>query len=169
MHAWAAVSHHLDYKGDWDVPNELRQALVALGGLFYVADNQFEQFNAVREKSRLESKGAASSDDDQDINFDTLDSYLRKKFHGREKGETSSISELVKELKSNGYSTIKDIERMLNRGDAAFRAYEQERPPASDDKRFVGVGVVRMTDRLVNHKLRGIENADRFSSMVEPE
>ena len=32
MHAWAAVSHYLDYKGDWDVPVELKRSLSALSG-----------------------------------------------------------------------------------------------------------------------------------------
>jgi hypothetical protein len=41
MHCWAAVSHYLDYKGDWDVPVDLKRALSALSGLFYVADNEF--------------------------------------------------------------------------------------------------------------------------------
>jgi ppGpp synthetase/RelA/SpoT-type nucleotidyltranferase len=34
MHAWATVSHYLDYKGDWDVPAELKRSLSALSGLF---------------------------------------------------------------------------------------------------------------------------------------
>lgn len=46
MHCWAAVSHYVDYKGDWDVPASLKMALSALSGLFYVADSEFEQFNA---------------------------------------------------------------------------------------------------------------------------
>lgn len=27
MHAWAVVSHYLDYKGDWDVPADLKLSL----------------------------------------------------------------------------------------------------------------------------------------------
>src|ERR1017187_5180480 len=74
MHCWAAVSHYLEYKGDWDVPKELKLALGALGGLFYVADNQFEQFNAARVASKkiLETLPQEVS---QDINLDTFSDY----------------------------------------------------------------------------------------------
>lgn len=43
MDAWAAVSHYLAYKGQWDVPVELQKAMNALSGLFYVADSEFQQ------------------------------------------------------------------------------------------------------------------------------
>lgn len=56
MHCWAAVSHYVDYKGDWDVPGGLKMGLNALGGLFYVADNEFEQFYAAQNASRVRSE-----------------------------------------------------------------------------------------------------------------
>ena len=34
MHCWAAVSHYLDYKGEWDVPAHMRLSLNALGEPF---------------------------------------------------------------------------------------------------------------------------------------
>lgn len=40
--AWAAVSHHLDYKKEKGIPDSLRQDFNALSGLFHVADSQFE-------------------------------------------------------------------------------------------------------------------------------
>ncbi|MHC4509422.1 MAG: GTP pyrophosphokinase [Planctomycetota bacterium] len=40
--AWAAVSHHLDYKKERGIPDALRQDFNALSGLFHVADSQFE-------------------------------------------------------------------------------------------------------------------------------
>ncbi|MBN1807412.1 MAG: hypothetical protein JW837_19350 [Sedimentisphaerales bacterium] len=40
--AWAAVSHHLDYKKKRGIPDSLRQDFNALSGLFHVADSQFE-------------------------------------------------------------------------------------------------------------------------------
>jgi putative GTP pyrophosphokinase len=86
MHAWAAVSHHLDYKGDWDVPQELKQALSALGGLFYVADNQFEQFYSARIQSELEAAKKPNVDEVQEINLDTMKSYLERKFPSRKHG-----------------------------------------------------------------------------------
>ena len=56
MHCWAAVSHYLDYKGDWDVPADLKRALSALSGLFYVADSEFEQFYSARIESKRKAE-----------------------------------------------------------------------------------------------------------------
>ena len=64
MHAWAAVTHYLDYKGERDVPRDLKQALSALAGLFYVADSEFEQFNS----ARLESQRKAAASEQQKAN-----------------------------------------------------------------------------------------------------
>lgn len=40
--AWAAISHHLDYKQDFGVPGHLKRDFYALSGLFYIADTHFE-------------------------------------------------------------------------------------------------------------------------------
>jgi len=48
MHAWATVSHHLDYKQEADIPSELKDDFYALSGVFYIADSLFEQFREAR-------------------------------------------------------------------------------------------------------------------------
>lgn len=40
--AWASISHHLDYKHEYGIPNRLERDFYALNGLFYVADTHFE-------------------------------------------------------------------------------------------------------------------------------
>ncbi|KRP90905.1 hypothetical protein AOQ72_34665 [Bradyrhizobium yuanmingense] len=167
MHAWAAVSHHLDYKGDWDVPNELKQALSALGGLFYVADNEFEQFYSARQKSKIDAEKAVTPKQEQEINLDTLASYLKQKFPDRKHYSSTSTSRLVKELKSFGYTSIQDLDKMIGRGDEAFRAYEVKHPP--DSGKFSAEGVVRVTDRIVHDRpVRGTLHR-AFVHLVKPE
>jgi len=39
--AWASISHHLDYKQESVIPQQLRKDFHALSGLFYVADTHF--------------------------------------------------------------------------------------------------------------------------------
>jgi putative GTP pyrophosphokinase len=39
--AWASISHHLDYKKDSDISDNLKRDFHALSGLFYVADTHF--------------------------------------------------------------------------------------------------------------------------------
>lgn len=168
MHAWAAVSHHLDYKGDWDVPEELKRALSALGGLFYVADNQFEQFYSARAQSKTDAEEKIGPENDQELNLDTVTSYLKQKFSDRVQSSTTDISKLVRELKSNGYRTIQDIDKMVSRGEDAFRKYEESHPPRSG--RFFSTGVVRVTDRIVNRRRSGIRNqVEAVLHLVKPE
>ena len=53
--AWASISHHLDYKQEYGVPNQLKRDFYALSGLFYIADTHFkilknEQFKNLTSK-----------------------------------------------------------------------------------------------------------------------
>lgn len=154
MHAWAAVSHHLDYKGDWDVPEELKQALSALGGLFYVADNQFDQFNSARSTSISKEEDRTRLTESQEINLDTMRLYLQRKFPDRGHSDVSGISDLVKEIKKAGYSSINEVDRDLDRGSSAFKEYEPMHPPTSGE--YVDVGVVRCTLRIVSDSMREV-------------
>jgi putative GTP pyrophosphokinase len=124
MHCWAAVSHHLDYKGDWDVPAELKRAL-ALGGLFYVADDEFEHFNAARLASK-KSTEAASKPLEQDINLDTISAYLRKKFPDRAAMVSELISDLVREIREAGYQSLGQVDYDVERALGACNPYEQK-------------------------------------------
>jgi putative GTP pyrophosphokinase len=50
QHAWAAVSHKLDYKSSTEVPKELRRQLYRLSALFELADEQFSALRDSRER-----------------------------------------------------------------------------------------------------------------------
>ena len=168
MHAWAAVSHHLDYKGDWDVPEDLKQALSALGGLFYVADNEFEQFYSARQKSRIEAERAPNSEENQELNLDTIIPYLKQKIKDRKQPSSTDASKLVRELKSYGYETIQDLDKTMKRGEEAFREFERLHPPNSG--RFVAEGVVRITDRIVNARPNALDwHVKEVAHLVKPQ
>jgi putative GTP pyrophosphokinase len=155
MHAWAAISHYLDYKGEWDVPENLRKALNALSGLFYVADNQFEQFYKEARRSRAEIQRLFKHEPvtEQPVNFETVKAYLLNRFSDRSHGERASISNLVEELKKARYNTIGEVDRDVEKGKAAFAVYEERHPPGnsrSKDRRYADIGVVRGTLSIVN-------------------
>ena len=129
MHAWSSVSHYLDYKTQADVPTPMKKDFNALSGLFYVADTHFEMFFKAREASRQEMAKAFSKQKlplDAEINLDTLTAYLQQKFPEREHVDSKYVSELVGHLLAAGYSSIGDMERIIERGWDAAIAAEQE-------------------------------------------
>lgn len=108
MHAWDAVSHHLDYKKDVDIPSHLRNDFYALSGVFYIADSLFEQFRNAREesiKNIMKNIRQDTFDLHQEINLDTLRAFLTWKFPQRTIPqeevhiESEAVSILVSALK----------------------------------------------------------------------
>ncbi len=112
MHAWAAISHYLDYKTEQDIPEHLRKDLNALSGLFYVADSQYEQLydarqdalnSAVAELNSGISKGTS-------INLDSMTALLKQLFPNR-RLDSSDVSELVSELIEAGFKSTEEVSR----------------------------------------------------------
>jgi len=151
MHAWASVSHYLDYKTEVDVPSELKRDFYALSGLFYVADTHFEMFFKAREQSREQvaeefSKGKPAPD--TEINLDTLTAYLKQRFPDREHADPPFVSELLGELALAKHASIADIEQAIDRGWEAFIALE-EFECGKGVHFYTDVGVIRGLFELV--------------------
>lgn len=88
QHAWASISHTLQYKTTHDVPKSLQRKLFRLAGLFELADEQFSEIN----KAHL-----------------TLASQIQKESIDTSKRDLNllSVQQLIK--KSNTVKTIYDI------------------------------------------------------------
>lgn len=117
MDAWASVSHHLDYKQEIDIPKELRTDFNALSGLFYVADTHFELFRKGFEEARADLMKSVQEDVfnlDQEINLDSLTAYFRWKFPERREDPRTVTSNIVLELKQNGYQNIHQLDDKIN-------------------------------------------------------
>jgi ppGpp synthetase/RelA/SpoT-type nucleotidyltranferase len=151
MHAWAAVSHYLDYKGDWDVPAELKRSLNALSGLFYVADTEFEQFYAARIGSKKDAEGSGVASRTVEVNLDTITAFLTQRFPDRRQVDEEDNSSFVRELKRAGFESLSEIEREIDRAYAAFLKYEEENPPAKS-KRYAAIGAARLSLGLSSKK-----------------
>lgn|GEM_PF-582556 len=145
MDAWASLSHYLDYKSVSDVPMELRKDFFALSGLFYVADTHFEMFYAARQGSKLEAQKSvtAVAYQELELNLDTLNAYLEKRYPDRGRGTLTDISELIDQLYSAGYTTLDKLQSALDASKDAFAKYEPNNRPTGG--RFFDVGVVRMS------------------------
>lgn len=135
MHAWATISHYLDYKSEIDVPKEFRRDFYALSGLFYVADTHFEMFFKARQAVQQETVKLIHDkriDPDQEINLDSLKAYLETKYGDRKRGDSKNISQLVSELSQVGFRKIGDIEKLTSVAWDAFQNYEQDEPPVGE-------------------------------------
>jgi putative GTP pyrophosphokinase len=157
MDAWANISHYLDYKTDNDVPAELRKDFNAISGLFYVADTHFEMFykNSQQNKIEIEEKVNhilvdSATEENEEINFDSLKFYLMKKFPDREASTDRSISQLVSELVKGGYHSINEIDKRIDSGLQAALQLEKDHPPATGV--FNNVGIVRMLFSIIDDK-----------------
>jgi len=167
MHCWAAVSHYLDYKGDWDVPKDLKASLNALSGLFYVADNEFSRFSASRKLAIAELDGAHDTASTE-INFDTVSKLLRSAFSDRRASGPTSVSNLVQELKQAGYKSLAEVHTDALRARRAAIQYESDVGVRSEDGKFLDTGLMRTALRLANKKF-GPSSAKTKTKLVDYE
>ncbi len=70
-----------------------------------------------------EQIGVALTFEDE-INCETLTSYLNLKYRDRKTSSFIHISKLAQNLDSNGYTKIRDLERVIERSKKALREYE---------------------------------------------
>jgi ppGpp synthetase/RelA/SpoT-type nucleotidyltranferase len=160
MNSWANISHYLDYKSDFDIPQELKRDFYALSGLFYVADQHFELFFKQSRKNRaridkLFEKG--NNTYSQEINLDTLSSYLRVKLPDREHGNSNKYSEVIEELRACGYNSIQQIDEAFVKCWDAFIQYEKDYPPKNGRGKavsFMDTGVIRSIFDIYDEKFR---------------
>lgn len=166
MHAWSAVQHALDYKGEWDVPENLKKDINALSALFYVADTEFATVYAAR-AATMEKEAedtATKGSDTQLLNLDTLRAYARSRFPDRHCPGPTSFSDLVQELSEAGYKTIGQVDNDVTRAIIALAADEENR-----DKPYNSVGAIRVSIGIASPKFRSItyDEVDRpFSKEV---
>src|SRR5947209_3023094 len=119
----------ISYKSDVDVPSDLKRDFYALSALFYVADKHFEMFFRSSSESRERMVEAFAKPEpplDQEINVDSLSAYLLNKFPDRGRADSSSISELVRELSQGEIKYISEIDRAVDKASDAFLIMERE-------------------------------------------
>lgn len=138
-HAWCTISHHIDYKHPNAVPSKLQKPFQALSALFYLADENFERLY----KASAEAKKAAEDKDfnqiaEDEINFDSLTAYLKKRYPNQEMAPPQPMSLLAAELNRAGYQTIFELDRKLKNTDQAVEKVE-----ADVGGKFHNVGMVR--------------------------
>lgn len=173
MDAWANVSHHLAYKGEGSIPEELRKDFHALSGLFYVADKHFELFfgevKTVQQEVAVEIRNAVPYA--RPVDRDILREFLRKRYPDRKRSSLTDVSELAQDLIGQGYDTMGAVEDLTNRADDAQYAYEIDHPPAGGGE-YADVGQVRGCLYLDDPSYRADPDMDshyaKFREMIRP-
>jgi putative GTP pyrophosphokinase len=158
--AWAVVAHHLSYKQESDIPQHLRRKLNALSGLFETADDQFETIRELRSKYQKSVSEKIENNQEEslesEIELDNLKAYLSWKFPNRKKSDSSTMSEAIHELKSFGYTTLKQLDEIIEQALEAAEAYEAKYPPYDPDEHedtsYTQIGIVRVSLEFVDHK-----------------
>ncbi len=147
--AWANVSHHLAYKGEYSIPEELQRDFHALSGLFYVADQHFQLFFGASQEAEEEAveELATTAEPDLRINRPRLRALLRQLYPGRRASDAAAVSEFVEELHEAGIESIDELRAALQSAKEVFPEYEAERPPAVDspDGKYADIGAARLS------------------------
>ena len=132
QHAWAAISHKLDYKSTSQAPAELRRQLFRLSALLELADDEFKQ---IRERSQKIVERYREEVDKGELNIplniDSLSEFVRERIDkeewytlGREAGMAKDedpepheavVDRLFVTLQALGVKTLAELENLLNK------------------------------------------------------
>ncbi|MFI1253308.1 GTP pyrophosphokinase family protein [Streptomyces netropsis] len=130
-HAWAALSHELDYKSAAAAPEGIRRRLYAVSALFELADNEFDSIRGESEKLKKTYGRAISKGDlSHEINSESLAILFGKRGDlegwaeiGRSSGLPKvksnwgdfegTISFLVEIFRGMDCGTLQDVEDLL--------------------------------------------------------
>ncbi|WP_195166904.1 hypothetical protein [Mycobacteroides abscessus] len=177
--AWAAVDHHLAYKGEESIPNELKRDFSALAGLFHVADKTFQQINYASQKldkraeellqALIENRSQAAVGGIADANIDrsTTKALLRELYPDRNSADDLIYSQFVEELIMADITSILTLRDLLEEGQSEAEEAEKKEPPMDLRTRMRGryndVGFARRTLSLAVPKFAIIRKARRSS------
>ena len=136
QHAWASISHKLQYKSEVEVPKDLRRQLNSLSALMEVADSYFSDLRN-RTETLIDSykNGFRTGDLDVELNSNSIELYATSKalhskwipiaektgFESLEESEQVtrvSMGVLLRILSMIGLEKIKDLDEILRGADS---------------------------------------------------
>ena len=109
QHIWAEASHELQYKTKIDVPDNLVRPIYRASALLETVDLEFERLLVERE----EYKRKISSQIDQDLNVDNIESILDKLLPSENKDIYEEYAALHNELIKAGIKTMAHLRKLV--------------------------------------------------------
>ncbi|MEM7734257.1 MAG: hypothetical protein AAF267_00540 [Deinococcota bacterium] len=135
QNAWSTVDEHLVYKHDAAIPKALRRKLNTFAALFENADDQLDQIRRERTQYKQEIAEDKSSDVDflsRELNLDTLIAFLGWRFREQAINDIDDsvfyaehMRTLLSSLKAAGYTTLQDVNALLEHTDRARQAMSE--------------------------------------------
>ncbi len=137
QHAWASISHAIEYKSKIDTPKPLARQLNRIAGLLELSDEQFSDLKTKSESLKIDISENTYGEY-EDINALTVEYYLQNspsvkkiisviKASKLEFFESTDMDNLILFSKTIGYKTINEIEDVLSRNtqdlEAAFNHF----------------------------------------------
>ncbi len=129
QHAWAAISHAIDYKNEMDVPKTLRRRLFRLSAVLELGDEQFSVLRKERKTLTSETEDQIKLEDPNvELNLDTVKQFLSSSVLVRDIADAaldcgflnhddddSVISFLLSHCRLLGLSTINELSGIFKR------------------------------------------------------
>lgn len=125
--AWAILDHHLRYKHESEIPQELRRAIHGLAGALETADDRFSEIAKKRSQyiKRLQSRRTLSRTLlAEPINRDSLGVFLQRKFPEFViQGKEDHFDIVMASIDPSKFSTIRDLNKALDETTEERRHY----------------------------------------------
>lgn len=142
MHTWADIEHKLAYKKKEEIPLAFRRKLYQLSALLEIADGQFQELKIEKanfQKSLIsKNRGVYNFDFSEELNLDTLQSYLDFTFPERKRNEKITRT-LLDELITHKIN-LKELDAMRQQVSEIIGEVEED---ITTPGKWAQVGIVR--------------------------
>ena len=128
--AWALISHHLIYKDESSIPSKIKRDLNNVASLLEVAQGIFDIIRNKRENYLGEIHGKENVESeflDQPIDYDTLVSYINKKYPDYDI-EDYWHTRFIADINHNKYKSLRDINNVVILSKPAVEKLQSEHP-----------------------------------------